>query len=71
MTGQPRRWGAVGASKTARNQAAVTGWKQESGSAGLAGLAELAELAELAGSGDADGVEGSGVERRGDMPDSD
>ena len=33
MTGQPRRCGAVGASKTARNHSAVTGWKQAKGSA--------------------------------------
>ena len=33
MTGQPVRWGAVGASKTAWNHSAVTGWKQAKGSA--------------------------------------
>src|ERR1035437_7465588 len=32
MTGQPIRCGAVGASKTARNHSAVTGWKQANGS---------------------------------------
>lgn len=37
MTGQPSRCGAVGASKTARNQAAVTGWKQANGSCGAPG----------------------------------
>ena len=34
MTGQPIRWGAVGASKTARNHSAVTGWKQAKVSGG-------------------------------------
>src|SRR5271168_924720 len=28
IAGQPSRWGAVGCSKTARNQEAVTGWKR-------------------------------------------
>src|SRR5580704_8285096 len=32
MTGQPSRCGAVGASNTARNHSAVTGWKQDKGS---------------------------------------
>ena len=30
MAGQPSNWGAVGASKTARNQAMVMGWKPAS-----------------------------------------
>jgi len=38
MTGQPNRCGEVGASKTARNQAAVTGWKQANGLGILSGL---------------------------------
>ena len=32
IAGQPSRCGAVGCSKTARNQAAVTGWKRDSAS---------------------------------------
>src|SRR5580692_3049426 len=32
MAGQPWRWGAVGSSKTSRNQEAVTGWKLAKGS---------------------------------------
>src|SRR5579859_912952 len=38
MTGQPWRCGAVGASKTSRNQRAVTGWKLAKGSAGGTGF---------------------------------
>ncbi len=34
MAGQPSRWGAVGCSKTARNQEAVSGWKSSRASLG-------------------------------------
>src|SRR5438270_9715858 len=35
MAGQPSRWGGVGWSKTARNHAAVMGWKRERASVGV------------------------------------
>src|SRR6516164_1313141 len=38
ITGQPRRCGAVGSSKTARNHSFVTGWKHEKGSDSETGL---------------------------------